>query len=388
MRVITVVGYTKTGKTTTIEKLITELKHRGYSVGSVKDIHFAGFKADVEGTNTDRHRKAGADMVTGRGHFESVVYYSERVMIPDILKQYHHDYVILEGVNDFDVPSVVTADCIEGIEGRMRKGTFAIAGKISAELTEYKGLPVINALTDVRRLCDMVEQKAREVNVNEKNGLLRGEEIKEFISKKNAVYLIEIDLLGEKRRMVLKKGADARKEGAKLRELAGLGVKVPEIYGSYGDVLLLEYMGEKTVYDALAQTEELNETPDLILKALISWLSDYYKAAEKLYGKDASRADVNLRNFILMFDGSVAGVDFEEDVPHNGIAHDIGIIAAYMLTYDPILTVWKKNAAHLFLKEWGGGNEIKQSLKEGLENIKTRRGIDIDPGKISDEIMK
>ncbi|MEG0019166.1 MAG: molybdopterin-guanine dinucleotide biosynthesis protein MobB, partial [Oscillospiraceae bacterium] len=69
MRIFTVRGITKSGKTTTIEKVISELKKRGYSVGSVKEIHYKQFKIDPEGTNTDRHKKAGSELVTARGDF-------------------------------------------------------------------------------------------------------------------------------------------------------------------------------------------------------------------------------------------------------------------------------------------------------------------------------
>ncbi len=60
-KVVLIVGYKKTGKTTLIEKLIPELSHRGYRVGTVKH-HHSDFPAtfDGEGTDTWRHRHAGA----------------------------------------------------------------------------------------------------------------------------------------------------------------------------------------------------------------------------------------------------------------------------------------------------------------------------------------
>ena len=46
MKVFSVVGVTKSGKTTTIEQIIKEFIRRGYSVGSVKEIHFEQFAID------------------------------------------------------------------------------------------------------------------------------------------------------------------------------------------------------------------------------------------------------------------------------------------------------------------------------------------------------
>lgn len=60
--VISVVGKSDSGKTTLMEKLLTELKKRGHRVGTIKhDVH--GFEIDHPGKDTWRHRRAGADVV-------------------------------------------------------------------------------------------------------------------------------------------------------------------------------------------------------------------------------------------------------------------------------------------------------------------------------------
>jgi molybdopterin-guanine dinucleotide biosynthesis protein MobB len=63
-KVLLIVGYKKVGKTTLIEKLIPELSSRGYRVGTVKH-HHSDFPAtvDIAGTDTWRHRHAGASSV-------------------------------------------------------------------------------------------------------------------------------------------------------------------------------------------------------------------------------------------------------------------------------------------------------------------------------------
>lgn len=157
MKVFSVYGYSKSGKTTTIEKLIRELKSRGYTVGTVKEIHFEEFTMEVEGSNTDRHRKAGADLVSARGLYETNIMYKERLPIEDILKYYNQDFVILEGVTDCDVPKILCASSKEDIIKRMDKSVFALSGVISNELTTYENLPVINALDNIEKLTDLVE---------------------------------------------------------------------------------------------------------------------------------------------------------------------------------------------------------------------------------------
>ena len=59
---VAIVGNSNTGKTTLIEKLIPNLKQRGYTVGTVKHTHH-GFKMDKQGKDTWRHQAAGADTV-------------------------------------------------------------------------------------------------------------------------------------------------------------------------------------------------------------------------------------------------------------------------------------------------------------------------------------
>lgn len=157
MKVFSVIGVSKSGKTTTVEKVISELRSRGYTVGSVKDIHYEGFTLDQEGTNTYRHKMAGSQLVTARGLNETDVMFPARMSLAEILKFYNQDFVILEGAYDFKGPGIIAASTEEEIDARRRDNIFAVAGQISNILTEYAGLPVINAVTDAAKLVDLIE---------------------------------------------------------------------------------------------------------------------------------------------------------------------------------------------------------------------------------------
>jgi len=57
--IVSIVGKSKSGKTTLIERLVPEIKRRGYRVATVKhDAHT--FEIDREGKDSSRHKKAGA----------------------------------------------------------------------------------------------------------------------------------------------------------------------------------------------------------------------------------------------------------------------------------------------------------------------------------------
>lgn len=159
MKVFSVIGITKSGKTTTIENIIKELKKRNYTVGSVKEIHFEKFKIDTEGSNTYRHKEAGSQLVTARGMYETDILFQKKLSINEILSFYNHDFVILEGVSDTCAPKIVTVHNAKGILEKFDETTFAISGQISEGLLEFQGIPVINSLTDIEKLVDLIEEK-------------------------------------------------------------------------------------------------------------------------------------------------------------------------------------------------------------------------------------
>ncbi len=61
--VITVIGRSGSGKTTLLEKLIVELKQRGYRIATIKHHSHAGFEIDQPGKDSWRFAQAGSDHV-------------------------------------------------------------------------------------------------------------------------------------------------------------------------------------------------------------------------------------------------------------------------------------------------------------------------------------
>lgn len=159
MKVIKVQGISKTGKTTTVSRIIKELKRRGYTVGSIKEIHYEKFTMETPGSNTDIHKKSGAEQVTARGLTETNVMFGERMDIEQLLDMYHQDYVIIEGGAEANCPSIITGVTEEDLDELMSPVVIAVSGVISNERKGYKGLPVINALTDIEALVSLIEEK-------------------------------------------------------------------------------------------------------------------------------------------------------------------------------------------------------------------------------------
>ena len=165
MKVVNVQGRKKTGKTTTVTNIISELVRRGYSVGSVKGIHIDGFTMDSDSADTGKHRKAGADPVTARCHDETNIMFGSRMNLQEILKHYDNDWVVIESHVDLNCPNVVTGLTGEypgegrdkSLAEQVNDLTVACSGVVANELDEFRGIPVVNSLTDIERLVDLIE---------------------------------------------------------------------------------------------------------------------------------------------------------------------------------------------------------------------------------------
>ena len=100
-RVIGVAGFKNAGKTTLVEKLVTELSRRGHRISTVKHAHHS-FDIDHEGRDSFRHRKAGASEVAVVSRHRWAIIHesrdSEEPTLADILAKLEPcDLVIVEG---------------------------------------------------------------------------------------------------------------------------------------------------------------------------------------------------------------------------------------------------------------------------------------------------
>lgn len=107
MKVISVVGTKKTGKTTLACLLVASLAKHG-KVGTIKNM--AGH--DVDQGDTRRHYDAGADEVIGLGEARLKVT-RERGDLDSALAELERDgmdYVVVEGFKHSSLPKIVMAD--------------------------------------------------------------------------------------------------------------------------------------------------------------------------------------------------------------------------------------------------------------------------------------
>ncbi|MDI6701850.1 molybdopterin-guanine dinucleotide biosynthesis protein B [Methanothermobacter wolfeii] len=109
MKIVGVTGTKDSGKTVLVEKLVEGLAGEGYRTATLKHSH-VGF--DFPGRDTDRHRKAGAEIVVGAGRetfflLERELDLEEIVAVIDVLDGV--DFLIVEGFKSMEYANFSTS---------------------------------------------------------------------------------------------------------------------------------------------------------------------------------------------------------------------------------------------------------------------------------------
>ena len=163
MKVVSVAGYHHTGKTTVVVELIKELKRRGYSVASIKDIHAENFTMEKENSNSWKHWEASNDVVIARGLKETYQIWHKRLELKQMLDRLDADWVVVEGMKTAALPRILSAENESQLDELINDTVIAISGKFSDEHKLYNNIKVFKAIEDIVALTDLVEKKVFDV---------------------------------------------------------------------------------------------------------------------------------------------------------------------------------------------------------------------------------
>jgi len=178
--IVAAVGRSGSGKTVTLEYLISQLSAEGYQVGSIKHVHHKGFTMDKEGTNTWRYAKAGAKVIVAISPEEVAIIKKTDMPLDDLdqmtalLEGEKLDIVFIEGFHSLiakrkDVPKIITAKDLEGLKETL-EGTvepiLAIAGIVAKnpEASTYQNIPVVKVPEEGHRLVELVKAQLKKKN--------------------------------------------------------------------------------------------------------------------------------------------------------------------------------------------------------------------------------
>ncbi|MBU0988239.1 MAG: molybdopterin-guanine dinucleotide biosynthesis protein B [Proteobacteria bacterium] len=155
--IISIVGKSQSGKTTLIEKLIPELKKRGYKIGTVKHA-FHDFDMDKEGKDSWRHKAAGADTVIVASPGKIAMIKDEIFETLDAFEKYFDDMdlVITEGFKRQNWPKIEVFRAARDDQPLCRDNQELIALVTDTDID--LNVPRLG-LEDIEALADLIEQK-------------------------------------------------------------------------------------------------------------------------------------------------------------------------------------------------------------------------------------
>ena len=157
--VISFVGRSGAGKTTYLEKLIAEMKCRGFRIGVIKhDSH--GFEIDYPGKDTWRHTKAGADVVciASAEKFAMIKQTSSEMPLRDIITRIDDvDIIFVEGYRNqgYRLVEIFRRDGATPPLGQPQD-LFAVV----SDIILYPSVPHFS-VTDPAPLADILEKELR-----------------------------------------------------------------------------------------------------------------------------------------------------------------------------------------------------------------------------------
>jgi len=98
--ILSIIGKSGSGKTILLEKIIPELKRRGYRVATIKHHFHPGFEFDIPGKDTWRHARAGSDQViiAGPDRIASIRLLARELTLDEIVES-----IIAPGVPPVDI---------------------------------------------------------------------------------------------------------------------------------------------------------------------------------------------------------------------------------------------------------------------------------------------
>lgn len=155
--IISVVGKSGSGKTTLIEKLIPELKKRGYRIAVIKHA-FHPFETDKEGKDSWRHKAAGADTVIVASHGRMAMVKNHPSEHIDSMEAFFSDtdIVITEGYKRENKPKIEVFRTAAHTEPLCRGNSDLVALVTDTDID--LNVPRFG-LEDIQKLADFIEKK-------------------------------------------------------------------------------------------------------------------------------------------------------------------------------------------------------------------------------------
>ena len=155
--ILSIVGNSNSGKTTLLEKLIRNLRDKGFKVGCAKHAH-KGFEMDKEGKDSWRLRKAGANtLLVGPSDIALVRDRSEAIMEDLDRCLGDMDLVLLEGFKSHHFPKIEIFRTQSGHTEPLHLWDGTLAGFVTD--SGYQPDVPVFGIDDIAPLCRFIEKE-------------------------------------------------------------------------------------------------------------------------------------------------------------------------------------------------------------------------------------
>lgn len=160
-KVVSVVGFKKSGKTRVIEDLVKELTKRGYEIGTVKH-GSEKHTVDTPGKDTWRHMQAGSKASAILTPTESAFFITKPLSVRDAVALLgERDFIILEGFKSLDtVARIIVLKDAEDVESLSNGVEIAVLAPPTIDPASIKTDAPKIRIDEVGKLANLVETKA------------------------------------------------------------------------------------------------------------------------------------------------------------------------------------------------------------------------------------
>jgi molybdopterin-guanine dinucleotide biosynthesis protein B len=157
--IVCVVGRSGAGRTTLLERLIGELRRRGYRVATVKHHAHPGFEVDKPGKDTWRHAQAGSEQVVlaAPDRVAAIRYVNGPMTLDQIATRLIHDVdiILTDGFSRSDKPKIEVVRRERSLEPMCDAAELlAIASDVDLALD----IPLFQ-VDDAKGLVDLIERR-------------------------------------------------------------------------------------------------------------------------------------------------------------------------------------------------------------------------------------
>ncbi len=171
MVIIAAIGISGSGKTTTLEYLISHLSSEGYRIGAIKHIHREGFTIDKEGTNTWRFSKAGSKITVAISPEETAIIEKTKASLDNfdkvvkLLENEKLNIIFVEGFKEEiskrpEILKIITAKTPQDLQTTLKMAVppiLAITGLIAKTKQPLSSIPYIDLPDEGPKLLEILK---------------------------------------------------------------------------------------------------------------------------------------------------------------------------------------------------------------------------------------